>query len=227
MRIVGNAINIDAYSNNNHTEFQIAAILSGVGLSPLLLAMMGMLKRVSEGIVNGVPASFFNLLHIPIMLGLILAAVGSSKLYSTDVSKHHNGQTLARAGIVVLVVAFIGLVAVTVYTMIQLSKIKHGERRILYAAAASIPFIGVRLIYALLAYFDTSSKTFSLLGGSIWVSAFMSVMEEWITVILYLAAGLLAPVISRKEVQAPQMSWPMGRSGNQQGGYRLAQPQNV
>ncbi|KAL8655014.1 MAG: hypothetical protein Q9226_003207 [Calogaya cf. arnoldii] len=45
------------------------------------------------------------------------------------------------------------------------------------------------------------NSTITLKGGNIWVRSFMSGAEEWVTVILYLAAGLAAPRVARGEVQ--------------------------
>ncbi|KAL8713901.1 MAG: hypothetical protein Q9220_002047 [cf. Caloplaca sp. 1 TL-2023] len=218
IRIVGNSMEISANQKHDNTLFIIAAVLNGVGLSPLLLAMVGLLQRVNEGIMNshangnggmlqGPLSRALRLIHLPIIVALVLAAVGSSKLYGTDPSSHADGEHLARAGISVFIVSFAGLAAVTftlvAYMLLRDSGLKTGERRILFAVAASIPFIAVRLIYSALVYFDTSSSVFTLRGGNIWAQAFMSVAEEWITVVLYLTAGLLAPPATVHDTKVP------------------------
>ena len=68
----------------------------------------------------------------------------------------------------------------------------------------------MRLLYALLSYFVTGSNTFSLQGGSVAAQATMSVAEEWIAVILYLTAGVVAPVIGREQVRVNQFSTETG-----------------
>ncbi|KAL8732205.1 MAG: hypothetical protein Q9166_002952 [cf. Caloplaca sp. 2 TL-2023] len=155
-------------------------------------AMIGMLKRVHQGVLqDGVnqtggllqeaPARFLNWIQIPVLVALILAAIGASKLYGSDISEHSKGETLVRAGIIIFLILFLGLVIFTaplaVYTFLRQSHVSSGERRILYAIVANIPFIAIRLIYSLLVYFDTSNSIFTLRGGNILVRAFMSVLE--------------------------------------------------
>lgn len=216
IRLIGNSEEIAANAQHSNGLFIAAAVLNGLGLGPLLLAMIGMLKRVEQAVsrtrVNAnrsllqvAPARFLNLSRIALLVALILAAVGSAKLYSSDRSEHSQGITLARAGIVILLVLFLGLVGVTTVFASSIFRgrepVNIGERRILYAVIASVPFLAVRLLYSLLVFFDTTSSTFTLRGGNIWVRSFMSVAEEWITVILYLAAGLAAPRIARSELE--------------------------
>ncbi|KAL8952494.1 MAG: hypothetical protein Q9222_001597 [Ikaeria aurantiellina] len=218
VRIVGNSMEISANQKHDNTLFIVAAVLNGVGLSPLLLAMVGLLQRVNEGIMHSHASGnggflqrplsrALHLVHLPIIIALVLAAVGSSKLYGTDPSNYADGQHLARAGIIIFIVSFAGLSAITftltAYMLLRDSGLKTGEQRILFAVAASVPFIAVRLIYSALVYFDTSSSVFTLRGGNIWAQAFMSVAEEWITILLYLAAGLVAPPASIHDTKVP------------------------
>ncbi|KAI4274541.1 MAG: hypothetical protein L6R38_006068 [Xanthoria sp. 2 TBL-2021] len=206
IRLIGNSEEIAANVQHSNGLFIAAAVMNGLGLGPLLLAMIGMLKRVEQAVsqnrVNAnrsllqvAPARFLNLSRIALLVALILAAVGSAKLYSSDHSEHSQGTTLARAGIVI----FQTVLAASIFRGRE--PVNIGERRILYAVIASVPFLAVRLLYSLLVFFDTTSSTFTLRGGNIWVRSFMSVAEEWITVILYLAAGLAAPRIARGELE--------------------------
>ncbi|KAL8675367.1 MAG: hypothetical protein Q9168_000198 [Polycauliona sp. 1 TL-2023] len=208
VRIVGNSLEIAANQQHSSDLFIAAAVLNGLGLGPLLLAIIGLLKRVDQTKPQNSPSQispvrFLNLARILLLVALVLTAVGSSKLYSSDASEHSSGKPLARAGILLFVAVFLGLVGVTIILAARIfghyKPVGMGERQILYAVIASVPFIAVRLLYSLLVYFDTSSTTFTLFGGNIWVRSFMSVAEEWITVVLYLAAGLIAPRMARGE----------------------------
>ncbi|KAL8821729.1 MAG: hypothetical protein Q9223_000303 [Gallowayella weberi] len=217
IRLVGNSEEIAANQNHSNGLFIAAAVCNGLGLGPLLLVTIGMLKRVNTavlkdhargrgGLLQGHTAKFLNWGRLPLLVALVLGAVGSAKLYGDDPSEHSQGQTLARAGIVLILLLFLGLVVVTAalasYVFLRPSCVEAGERPILYAVVASIPFIAVRLVYSLLVNFDTTSSTFTLRGGNILVRAFMSVLEEWIAVILYLAAGMLAPPIAPAGAEA-------------------------
>ncbi|KAL9045551.1 MAG: hypothetical protein Q9214_001422 [Letrouitia sp. 1 TL-2023] len=228
IRIVGGILSIVANNNHDLSLIITAAVLNGVGLSLLLLSMLSMLKRVNEGIASGgIPALIFNLLHIPIIVATALAAYGSIKLYGEDVSKHETGRNISRVGIVIFVLVFVFFVVLNAYTFLRSSSVRPGEKRILLATGASLPFIAVRIVYTLLAYFVTGSNTFSLRNGSIAVQAAMGVAEEWVTVILYLAAGILAPKIAREEVRVEQFAWgTQGRGKGDEQEYPLNQYRN-
>ncbi|MCJ1250288.1 hypothetical protein MMC30_007514 [Trapelia coarctata] len=201
-RIIGSICEIASVSSPSRGVITAFVILSSVGLSPLILAMLGLLKRVQEGMANGpsVPPAVFNFLTLAPIAGLVLAIIGGTDLASTDPSNVAPGHTLTRAAIIIFLVVFIILSMITIFTFFFLRSISPGEHRILYAVALSIPFLLVRLIYSLLANFD-SGTTFSLSAGNVVVQAFMATIEEFVVVALYLAAGILAPKIARADVQ--------------------------
>jgi hypothetical protein len=135
------------------------------------------------------------------MAGLVLAIIGGSDLSSSnDPSKVAHAQTLLRAAIIIFFVVFVVLVAVTIFTFFSFRSISPGERRILYAVTFSIPFLFVRILYSLLTNFNTGT-TFSLSTGNVVIQACMATIEEFIVVVLYLTAGILAPKIARTDVQ--------------------------
>ena len=148
------------------------------------------------------PSRVFQLLHLPILVAFILIIVGGLKLRNSSSSEHSQGQTLTRAAIILLIVDFAALSGITLlYYLPQLRTISRGEKPILVAVAASIPFLLVRLVYAALAYFDTKTTVFNPITGNVIIQSFMAVLEEFIVVGLYTAAGLLVPIISRGDYQ--------------------------
>ncbi|KAL8695223.1 MAG: hypothetical protein Q9218_000261 [Villophora microphyllina] len=213
IRIVGASMELAANAQNNNTLFIVAAILNGIGLNALLLAMAGLLRRVNKVILateanenratgkiehDPLRAKFartFKMVHFPLIVAVVLTAIGSSQIYDRNTGNDAGGRSLAQAGIIIFLVVFLALILVTAYTFGGYSKLPVGERRILYAVVLSIPFIAVRLIYSLLVYYDQNNSLFELRRGNIWVRSFMAVFEEWVTVLLYLSAGLLAPVL--------------------------------
>ncbi|KAI4133147.1 MAG: hypothetical protein LQ338_000412 [Usnochroma carphineum] len=207
IRLIGNSMEIAAYSERNIHLFIGAAVLNGVGLTPLLLAMTAMLQRVNKDLLQGPLAWILRFIKFPILVALILTAYGGSQLYgNSSSSDYQQGQNIARAGIIILLVTFGLLILITAVTYSHLQRIRSGEAIMLYAATASIPFILIRLIYSALVYFLTHSAAFSLTGRLILPRVFMSVCAEWITVMLYIAAGLMASQIARGEAKAPKMS---------------------
>ena len=152
-----------------------------------------------------IPPKIFNFLMLVPIAGLVIAIVGGTDLSSTDPTEVAHAQTLTRAAIIIFLVIFIVLAMVTIFTFFSFGSITPGEHRLLYAVAFSIPFLFVRLLYSLLANFDTSA-TFNLATGNVVVQAFMATIEEFVVVVLYLTAGVLAPKIARSDVQPARRS---------------------
>jgi hypothetical protein len=63
-----------------------------------------------------------------------------------------------------------------------------GERRLYWVLVAAIPFLGVRLLWSLIAVFGKDQK-FKLVGGDPWINLGMAIIEEFIIVVMYTATG--------------------------------------
>jgi len=212
VRIIG-AIAELVYVNNPSTGALTTYIVcSSVGLSPLILILLAMLLRVQEGLGNGpvIQPKFFYLLALLPVVALIIAVIGATDEIGANQSPSDvsHGQTLVRAAIIIFMVVFLILVCITAITFASVRHIFPGDHRLLYAAALSLPFLFVRLLYAILTDFDTSSNTFNLITGDVVVEACMATLEEFICVILYLGAGILAPKLQ------PSNAVPATRVGN-------------
>ncbi|KAL8675868.1 MAG: hypothetical protein Q9224_007363, partial [Gallowayella concinna] len=109
IRLIGNAEEIAANQNHSNGLFIAAAVCNGLGLGPLLLVTIGMLKRVNTAALEnqahgrragllqqGNTTKFLNWGRLPLLVALVLGAVGSAKLYGSDESEHSQGGTLAR-----------------------------------------------------------------------------------------------------------------------------------
>lgn len=149
---------------------------NGRGFQPRLLALLGTV----------------------LLVGLILGAVGGSQYSEKTPPGSHN--TLIQVSVILYLVGFAGECLVTLYSFANYRVIIPGDHRILIAVALSLPFLAVRIIYSLISVFG-DNPDFNSFSGSVIIFALMAVMEEFIIVILYLAAGLLAPKIQRHQVQ--------------------------
>ena len=131
-----------------------------------------------------------------------------------------NGQDLRHDAIIIFVVMFFVQVIITVYTLSNTRAISSGEMRLLIAVICSIPFLLVRLIYSILSSFNINPSSFNLVNGNVHVQGFVAVMEEFVVVILYLAAGLTAAKLPRADMQ-PKEHPRVSRitSDNQENGY--------
>ena len=130
-------------------------------------------------------------------MALILAAIGVSDEFSDEASTISTGKNLYHAGIIIFAVVYLVQAGITIISFIGIRDMPQGEKRILIAVGCSLPFLLVRIIYTILVAFDTNSATFNIISGNALVQGFMSTMEEFVTVGLYLAAGLMAPKIAK------------------------------
>ena len=147
------------------------------------------------------PERIFNFLSTPMLVGLILAIVGGVKEATADDAARNSGKSLTKAAIVIFMIAFVIQSAITAYTFAKIRAIARGETVLAFAVAASIPFVFVRCIYSLLAVFS-NNPSFGILSGDVFVRAFMSIFEEFVTVIFYLVAGLMVGKVADREAQA-------------------------
>ena len=189
----------------NNTLIECSITCYGIGLSPLLLALLGILQRLHEGMKGrGLGSRQIRLVSIPLLVGLILGIVAGTKEYSSDPSTRSEGEHLQEAAVLLFLLGYLLLAGITLLTVTKKNHILDGEQRLLAAAVVSLPFLLVRIIWSIIAAFDHNSNTFSLLSTSntsVVVWAIMSVLMEFIVVILFLAAGIFVRVIPRHMVR--------------------------
>ncbi|OCL03690.1 hypothetical protein AOQ84DRAFT_325530 [Glonium stellatum] len=228
VRIVGSYFEIAAVHHpDNKTDVEWSAILQSVGISPLLLTALGLLKRIidetsthipsnsdyqmplmSFGILGklayrfGKPATaaarrsrIIQIIYLPATIALILCISGGSDEASTNPSDQKSGKTEIRVGIIMFVFIYIALFLLTIITARDFGKILKGERRMFIAVVLSLPFLAVRILYGILTQFS-NSKTFSMMNPQIWARILMSVIEEFIVVIMFTIVGLTIPKYS-------------------------------
>ena len=103
---------------------------------------------------------------------------------------------------------YLGLFALAALTMANIRNLPLGEKWILIAILAALPFLAVRLLYSILADFE-DNNTFNIINGNATVQLCMAVIEEFIIIIFFLAAGLAAP--SLKSVRSGVEEIPLNR----------------
>jgi hypothetical protein len=208
VRIVGAATSIAAASNPSQGLIEASAIAYGIGLTPLFLAWLGVIGRVNKGMdVHAIPPRFLNLIHLPVLVGLILGTVGGTKLYDSNPSSVNTGVTYTKVAIMLFLVIFIALAAITAFVFMRIRHVMDGDKRLIFASLAVIPFLLVRIIYSIIVDFDRSSTIFSLLStrtAAVVVQAVMSVAMEFIVVLIFLTAGFVTPAIPRNILPSQQ-----------------------
>lgn len=219
VRIVGATFKIESTKNpRSKTDLEWSAILQSVGLSPLLLASLGLLKRVTDSASDRVRSdegqvnrNNFGLKGRGRLSGRLISkyATANSKrsrviqlaqipilvglvlciIGGTDIAGGDpKGTTLTKVGIIIFAVAYVLHAALLGITSRDVGNIPRGERRLYWVLVSALPSLGVRLLWSLLAVF-AHLKRFAIEGGNSWVNFGMAVVMEFIIVCLYTATG--------------------------------------
>ncbi|RSL61469.1 hypothetical protein CEP54_006270 [Fusarium duplospermum] len=164
-----------------------AAIITSIGLSPLLLAVAGVLHEAR--FYNASPekrclktkkeAIIIILFHMQVMLGIALVAVGMSRLMSeTTRDKIAQGWKLAKIGAV------------------NQTPHNHGPR-LLLAVLIALPFVGIRVL-ATFIYVISENQSLSAMTGAIGTRVGLYIVEEIVATLVLVGAGVVTRDI-RKE----------------------------
>ena len=203
LRIIGAITDIASVHNpSSKGLLETAAICEAIGLSPLILALLGILQRVMSGMQERatIPPQFTRVLSIPVLVGLGLGIYGGTDQFSSKPSDVTNGQHYTEAAVIIFLVSFLVIAAITIVTGLKTSHVLSGEKKLMFAALASLPLIFVRIIYSIIIDFDHNSSTFKFnpntVAGVI-VQAFMALLMEFNVVGLYLLVGLLTDRASK------------------------------
>lgn len=206
VRIIGAGMQIATISSPDNVSLYTGyAILQNIGLSPLMLATLGLLSRLLENINRthntAVGTRVLNGIQLVITVGLILGIVGgvnaSDNLETTG--KYSPG-TLSKAGSALFIVSYVAIVIATIFVSFSVKHAAQGEKRILAAVALSLPFLLVRLVYSILSTF-AHNKNFNLISGSTTILLCVAFIEEFIIVIIFEGVGLTLPQVTEPEYE--------------------------
>lgn len=214
-RILYGSLELAASADPDAYGYRLAAATFAVdGLSPLLFAALGLLrrlrdlvaaKRVQEGRspVLRVTSRQMNVLDLVITAAFICASVAYRGLSREEVEsgiQHHSGT--ARAAAVLYVVAFVAIAAgAAVMFVCYRGEVEVGEMRVLVALVGSLPFLFVRLLYLVLDILGEVER-FSAITGSVTIFLCMALLEEAVAAAWYLVVGFTVRVITRAETLA-------------------------
>jgi magnesium-transporting ATPase (P-type) len=132
------------------------------------------------------------------MIGLILGIVGGSLQDHSTSNKLTSIPPESKAAIILFVVVYICTVTILGILSMRVSHVAKGETRILVAVALCVPFIAVRLVYALISGF-AGLRSFSLALGNPTIYLCMAVIMEIIVVIIIISFGLTLRIIPKAE----------------------------
>ncbi|KAJ5818630.1 hypothetical protein N7474_004221 [Penicillium riverlandense] len=190
LRIASNAMAYHDMTTTGNPN-KAASIISGIGLSPLLLAALNLLNETNTSIRDNLPAivkSYGSILaHWVIIAGVALAAASS------------NGKLiLLRIGLIVFGTGWM-FVAILTYISFRApvsSQRADGEKKLLIAIMAALPLIGVRILYGIaIAFVDGN-----MLGGSLPVRVILGTLPEFLVMIAYVGVGLVTRNVAEQRL---------------------------
>lgn len=189
----------------NGSESSSTAIISNMGLSPLLLAMVGTLHEArhcrAPKLSNKIEWLLVIIIHLIITAGLALVASGASSFGAKD-GKDMKDEIFVKTGVVILVTAWLLIAAGTLVSFLPSQYNRHAPAfidgsKLLYAVLFSLPFVSIRLIYNVVSIFSPA-KDLNPVSGSLGLKIGLSFLMELITVVAFTLVGLATHRIRRQ-----------------------------
>ena len=188
-----------------------AAILSSVGLSPLLLALAGVvheahtyLSRPKAG--NATIGWVFQLLlHLLTIAAVVLVAIGTSDLThdAAGTSEYNCDLKHRKVGSILLLVALLAIAAHATWVFLKyLVSTNAMARRLLSSAILAMPLVFARLVYTIVYSFASpSSHTFHALNpvtASIAIRVILIFLLPLLAVLSLIVGALLSRHLPRE-----------------------------
>ncbi|KAF2224978.1 hypothetical protein BDZ85DRAFT_280182 [Elsinoe ampelina] len=210
IRLIGNSTGIAYVSHpTNLNLLACELICQTIGISPLLLVLLGLTNQTrvarptpqssSPPCKTTHPAThskeplLTRAAYLLVLLALILSVTAGTYSFSTVPSKVTLSHALARVGATLYLLAF--LVTATI-AFISWRRRHHQPRtnRVLQALVASLPFLGVRVVYGAVAAYDYEDRgTFGAASDTVRavvVRAVLGFAMEAVVVGLCVGAGI-------------------------------------
>jgi hypothetical protein len=192
IRIIGSVCQFISNKNPSTSLLQTIFILDSVGLSPLLLATLGILNRYVD-FINAKTAPTFTVRHFRIVqiiltVGLILSIVGGTSI-TLAADGSYTLPTTSKIGVILYIVGYVAILFILLVSIPRRYVVAGKERYVPIFISVALPFIAVRLLYSIFAVF-LHDHMFSIATGSVPINIGMSVVEEFVVVGLYVLLGL-------------------------------------
>ncbi|KIW88878.1 uncharacterized protein Z519_10362 [Cladophialophora bantiana CBS 173.52] len=219
LRIVAAGIQISDH-NNSHPSTS-GAIVSSVGLSPLLLACAGLLTLLRGYYATSNRSQFATLIeeagiHVGAITGIALLATGGAKLGDDNNTQSdiNTAYTLLETGAVILLATWIAVSFLCSHICLKLLQNRRTAGPLMLLACI---FTGVRAIYSVVYAFD-HAKSLSPFTGTFAVKFVFMFLVQLIAFLLLLAVAF----VTRNILSDHGMSaWAQERrTGNRGGGNR-------
>ncbi|KAK0384153.1 hypothetical protein NLU13_8242 [Sarocladium strictum] len=181
-------------------------VLNHIGLTPLLLATLGMLSRLVDWINFKLDpplltVKHFRLAQLFVLLGAVFGIIGISQATSTS-----SVSTWSRVAVLCYAATYLLLVFFFVRSASYVSYLPDSEHLLTPVITMALPLVLARLVYQLLLVF-VNRGPFSRNDRHVAPSIAMSVAEEMLVVLMFLALGLKLRKLSEAE-QGPILMRP-------------------
>ena len=150
-------------------------------------------------------------LQIIITVAGILCLVGAA---SEDTIQDFKDEITVHISVILYMVSYIVLLLLTTTAAAVYLKKRSGEKALIIAVAAGLPFLLVRLLYTLIACFAHNASSFNLVSGSVATNLVMAVFQEILVVAIYIITGIKLEVVPKEQQQqgpAGRMAYRTGR----------------
>ncbi|CAG8326222.1 unnamed protein product [Penicillium salamii] len=202
LRIAGSICSLLTISNKSQNIYTAEAVCELIGIAPLLLTYIGVLRQIDTE--EEIPPRSSKLITIITFIGLILGIAGVSTANDGD---YKTGLTKGAMGIFLAV--FVLFVLMTIWLRLQFYELKQFQKKLFLAIAFSTPFVLVRLVYSALSDFSDIPR-FQLFGDDT-VYLCMSVLEEIVAMVITMALGTSA-VLQRDFVRLDSAQQSSGKN---------------
>jgi len=189
LRIVGGAIFLSDPGS------EAGAIISSVAISPLILATMSIgyestydIQR--KNLPRVLRSRMQTLLHILVTIGLTLSIVGALNFDLTDPSHtEHSAILKLRVGAGIFLAVWLILVAITAVSC-RYHRRNRDEKTLLISVILVLPFLGARVVYAVLATAINSSQI-NIVSGNLTLRIILLVAPEMIVTGIFAVFGVV------------------------------------
>ncbi|RMY81738.1 hypothetical protein D0862_12252 [Hortaea werneckii] len=204
LRLIGSSCTLYMATQSDYSSslIQTATITSAIGTAPLLLALMGFLGRVNEGLEHkGLGPNVFRPIHLISLATLIVSIIGATNVFDSSASAQETGKKLLEAAGILFLVIYLSLCGITIWSIIRLRWILASEKKLIKACAVALPFLCVRMVFTVCMSFGGSTGPFNFGNVNVWVAAFMQFFNEAVVVSIFVFAGFVTPRWERKEIR--------------------------
>ncbi|KAL4888822.1 hypothetical protein BDV59DRAFT_210940 [Aspergillus ambiguus] len=195
LRIAAAGLGLAAMNPSRSNLLTTATLLDTIGLAPVLCLLIGLLIRANAPVYKGFPFWVFIPLQIIAIAATVLTAYGGRDLYTSSDNQAQDLR-LMRAGIMLFIALFSGIVLLSVMTMLKVRvKFYRTERAAVVCALLCVPFLCVRLAFSAGSLFSGDQSVLNPMSEdetSIWLHFLMVIVMEYIATLSATAVALCA-----------------------------------